>query len=69
MDDDKSALIVDFNELTVTAKSLLDLEEAALVTKAVEPFFLDSVNGTLYSWEGPIKSNKASLNEESKLSE
>ena len=39
--DDVSALIVDFGESTATTKTLLDLDEAALVTKSVEPFFLD----------------------------
>ena len=39
--DEKSALIVDFSDSSVQTKTLLDLEEAALVTKTVEPFFLD----------------------------
>ena len=39
--DEKSALIVDFSDNSVKTKTLLDLEEAALVTKTVEPFFLD----------------------------
>jgi len=39
--DDISALIVDFGEDKATTKTLLDLDEAALITKSVEPFFLD----------------------------
>lgn len=39
--DEISALIVDFGEGTATTKTLLDLDEAALITKSVEPFFLD----------------------------
>ena len=53
--DEISALIVDFGESNVTTKTLLDLDEAALVTKSVEPFFLDALNGNLYSWEGPMR--------------
>ena len=68
--DEMSALIVDFTDLSAQTKTLLDLEEAALVTKAVEPFFLDAVNGNLYSWEGSsMKVSRASSNEESKVSE
>ena len=39
--DDKSALLVDFSKSTATTKTLLDLEEAVLITKSIEPFFLD----------------------------
>ena len=39
--DDKSVLIIDFQDSSAQIKTLLDLEEASLVTKSVEPFFLD----------------------------
>ena len=65
--DDKSALIVDFEGCTVQVKSLLDLDEAALVTKTVEPFFLDTTNGNLYSWTATKASSF--VTEESKSSE
>lgn len=68
--DDRSVMIVDFKESSVQMKTLLDLEEASLVTKAVEPFFLDAVNGNLYSWDASsMKVSKASSAEESKASE
>jgi len=43
---------------------LLDLEEASMITKSVEPFFLDAINGKLYSWEGTNKSNKSLQSQE-----
>ena len=65
--DDKSALIIDFSDNTVQSKTLLDLEEAALMTKAIEPFFLDNINGNLYSWESTgSKRSQASNLEENK---
>ena len=68
--DDKSVLIIDFQDSSAQIKTLLDLEEASLVTKSVEPFFLDAVNGNLYSWEASsMKVSKASSAEESKTSE
>ena len=39
--DEKSVMIVDFKESSAQLKTLLDLEEASLVTKNIEPFFLD----------------------------
>lgn len=61
-------IIVDFKESTIQTKALLDLEVAAQVTKAVEPFFLDEKNGNLYSWTG-TKSGSISTAEESKSNE
>ena len=65
--DDKAALIVDFERCSVQVKSLLDLEEAASVTKTTEPFFLDATDGKLYAWTATKTSSI--VTEESKSSE